>query len=69
MGDGTKAVGKLLISIIAAVIIGLSVYSSFLTFSLGQYVGIPYAAELASFLAGLFTLVLVYFLMMTLKSM
>lgn len=67
MGEGTRAVGKLVISLIAAAIIGASVYNSFNAFHLGQFVGFPYAAEIIAFLSGLVTLALVYVLLMSLK--
>lgn len=67
MGEGTRAVGKLIICIIAAFLVGGSIYGSFTTFGIGQYLGFQYAAEVLSILAGLLTLVITYFLMMTLK--
>ena len=67
MGEATGAIGKFLISVIAAALIGASMYGSLKTFGLESFLGFPYAVEIVSGLAFLFSLILVYGLMMGLK--
>jgi hypothetical protein len=67
MGEAIRAVGKLIISIIAASIIATSFYNSFDFFKLGQYLNFPYSAEVCSGSLGLIALLAVYGLMMRLK--
>jgi hypothetical protein len=67
MGEATRAVGKLIISIIAAAVIATSVYNSFYFFKLGQYLNFPFSAEVCSGSLGLLALLVVYGLMMRLK--
>lgn len=67
MGEATKAIGKLFISIVAACIIGISVYNSAKTLNLERAFGLPYAAEITSVAVGFFSLLLIYLLLMKLK--
>ncbi|MFH1448539.1 MAG: hypothetical protein ABIG39_06780 [Candidatus Micrarchaeota archaeon] len=67
MGEALSAIGKLLISIVAGAVIGISIYNSFKTFHLETFLGFPYSAEITSIAVGFFSLVLIYILLMKLK--
>ncbi len=67
MGEAISAIGKLVISIIAAAIIAGSVYNSFNLFGLNRYLNFPYSVEICAGSLGLLVLVIVYALMMRLK--
>ncbi len=63
-----SAIGKLLLSMVAATIISWGVYNSFQVFNLNEIVGFAYAAEVGAFFVGFFSLVLIYLLFMKLKN-
>ena len=67
MGEATRAIGKLIISIIAATILATMIYSSFNTFGLGGYLNFQYSAEICAGSLGLISFILIYALMMSLK--
>jgi len=67
MGEATRAIGKLIISVIAAVMIGTGVYNSFRLFRIDEYLGFQYAPEICAGSLGFFSLILIYALMMRLK--
>ena len=67
MGEAISAVGKLIISIIAAAIIAGSVYNSLNFFGLNRYLNFPYSVEICAGSLGLLALIIVYALMMRLK--